>query len=389
MATDLNDFLVGSYLTLSQFAVNSVHYLHSNTTLFIQPGLHILSFSLIVLYVDTFSMISSNSTSQIMCDKQSVLYFRCTDLHILNIEFIGCENNEVYDAKRFLLEDVVFRGSEHGTALEITNTSAQFIGTTFVSNRGGKLLNQLLPQDFWLDYGSMIYRFAMVGSAIIAKYSNINIHESTFEGNEAEIGGALFVDNSIITIQSTNFSENHVICDLEEVYDRNITHDEMLFQLICSEYLSGVLFTFQSDITTEGSIFYDNSAYDDGGVIYSLDSNITFQMCTFFNNSAINEGGILYSYLSNTTITASSFQYSAAKFGFGGVMSSYSDRVLLENGTFQNSSTNQGGGTLAVILKYPAVALLLTMLPIVVEYIMDMAATSQLRTATLMKTQQK
>ena len=209
VATNLNDSPVGSHLTLSQFAANSVHYLHSNTTLFIQPGLHILSFSLNVSDVNTFSMISSNFTSQIICDYQSGFYFRCMNLHIMNIEFIGCENSEVHDTERFLLEDVEFHGLENGTALEITNTSAQFIGTTFISNSGGKL--QLLPEELLLFVSvvSEIFfeaddycRPVQVGSAVIANYCNISISESIFEGNEAEFGGVLFVENSIIMFQT-------------------------------------------------------------------------------------------------------------------------------------------------------------------------------------------
>ncbi len=142
MAPDLNDSLVNSGLALSQFAADLPDYWHSNATLslFIQPGLHILSHSLVVRDVDAFSMVSNNSTSQIMCDSQSAIsFFRCKNLHISNVEFIGCENSEIHDAESFLLEDVVFRDSEYGTALEITNTTAQFIRTTFVSNHGGSI----------------------------------------------------------------------------------------------------------------------------------------------------------------------------------------------------------------------------------------------------------
>lgn len=106
--SDLNDSLVDPQLTLSQFAANSMHYLNSNTTtvtLFIEPGLHILSSHLIVEDVDAFSMFSneSESTPQIVCD-ESTLYFRCKDLHISNIDFIGCETVKFMIPRDFYLK---------------------------------------------------------------------------------------------------------------------------------------------------------------------------------------------------------------------------------------------------------------------------------------------
>ncbi len=333
VAPDLNDSLVDSSgLTLSQFAADSLDYWHSNATLslFIQPGLHILSHSLVVIEVDTFSMVSNNSTSQIMCDSQSAIsFFRCKHLHISNVKFIGCENSEVHDTERFLLEDVVFRDSEYGTALEIINTTAQFIRTTFVSNHGGKLLWILVPTDSLFQY------FKMAGSALIAKDSNITISENTFVDNEAEIGGALYVENSIITIQGTDFSINHVVCRLEVDYFSNYTF------CFCNSYLGEVLFTYRSNITIERTTFYNNSACR-GGVIYSYDSNITITMCIFYNNSAEYTGGIFESYSSNIIISSSSFQYNSA-INIGGVMDSYNDAVLVENSTFQD---NYSGGVL-------------------------------------------
>jgi hypothetical protein len=239
VAPDLNDSPVGSSgLTLSQFAADLPDYWYSNATLslVIQPGLHILSHNLSLNDVDTFSMISNNFTSQIMCDGQSAIsFFRCKNLHISNVKFIGCENSEVHDAERFLLEDVVFRDSEYGTALEITNTTAQFIHTCFVSNHGGKPLQVPVPTDSWFQYA---FKMA-AGSAIIAKYSNITISESIFFFNEAEIGGALYMENSIITIQSTKFSANYNFDAVCGIYSRNFTSDVFYPRV----YLGGVLYT--------------------------------------------------------------------------------------------------------------------------------------------------
>lgn len=180
----------------------------------------------------------------------------------------------------------------------------------------------------------------MAGSAVVAKYSKIIISESAFEGNVAEIGGALFVENSIITIRRTIFSQNRVICGPE--FFTNGTYDFFYYIYHCSNYLGGVLFTYQSDITIEGTKFSGNGA-PNGGVVYSRDSNISIRMCSFFNNSANDDGGIFKSDSSNIIIIGSSFQYNEAN-GFGGVMYSQNDVVVLKNNNaFQNNIAQRGG----------------------------------------------
>ena len=409
------DSLMGSGFTLSKFVADVLpDYQHSNATLRldIQPGLYILSHSLDVSDVDTFSIVSNDSTSQIIiCDNQSAIHFvGCKDVHITNIEFIGCENSKVHDTERFLLEDVVFRDSEYGTGLEITNTTAQFIHTIFASNRGGTLQKVPAPEEFQYLYG-----FKMAGSAIIAKSSNINISECVFKGNEAQIGGALYVENSIITIQGTNFSANHVMCGLEvdHSWTSNYTSQFEMVYYFCSGYLGGALTTYQSDVTIEGTTFYNNSAFE-GGVIYFHESNITIKICDFFGNLAEGNGGVFKSTSSNIMITGSSFQNNSAS-GFGGVMHSYKDTVLLENNTFKDSYSSQRGGILFVInsdinisscsfiANYAnniggvldasessvSMTFCLTRLTIVVEYSTDREATSLSGIAPLMETQQE
>ena len=82
-------------LTLSQFAANSSHYLHFNTTLVFLPGTHYLSkVSLTLTNVDEFVMMSENSTAQIECISNSHIHFSQSQcIHITNLEFIGCGGN--------------------------------------------------------------------------------------------------------------------------------------------------------------------------------------------------------------------------------------------------------------------------------------------------------
>ena len=176
-------------LTLSQFAANSSHYLHSNTTLVFLPGTHHLSkVHLTVSNVEEFMMKSESFTAQITCINDSNMYFsQSHSIRITNLEFIGCGGNQVEDIEEFLVNSIKFEGQENsGTALELIETSSQIVNSTFVSNRKG-------------SYRIFHHGFQFVGGAIIATSgTNINVSHSKFKDNRADYGGAIFVENSII-----------------------------------------------------------------------------------------------------------------------------------------------------------------------------------------------
>ena len=50
---------------------------------------------------------------------------------------------------------------------------------------------------------------AFVGGALIAIQSSMTIMHSLFNNNEAGIGGAVFLNNSDVKIESSNFTDNH------------------------------------------------------------------------------------------------------------------------------------------------------------------------------------
>ena len=181
-------------LTLSKFAANSSHYLHSNTTLVFLPGTHYLSKDNLILsnvYVDNFIMKSENSKALIKCKSDSRMHFSCSQhIHITNLEFIGCGGNRVQDVEEFVVQDTMFKGEGGSrTALKLIGTAAQIVNSTFVSNTMGSYRECAV-----LHNGYCIKGF--VGGAIIATNSTtVTISQSNFEDNGAEFGGAIFADN--------------------------------------------------------------------------------------------------------------------------------------------------------------------------------------------------
>ena len=128
-------------LTLSQFAANSSYYLHSNTTLVFLPGTHYLSKIDLSLSssVDNFAMKSENSTAEIKCTSYSHFHFSESQfIYITNLELIGCGGNLVKDIESIVIQNTKFKGVESSrTALEMIETTAEIVNSTFASNRKG------------------------------------------------------------------------------------------------------------------------------------------------------------------------------------------------------------------------------------------------------------
>ena len=213
-------------ITLAQFATDIIHYVHPNSTLVLLPGTHYLNVNLSLSNVDNFSMTSENSTAQIVCTNYShILFDSCQRITVTNLKFIGCGGNMVENVQEFVVRDTKFKGDKNSeTALELVKTTAEIVDSTFISNRGKSLTQK-----------SHSYR--SVGGAIIASQSNANISQCRFISNEAEVGGAIFVEMySLIILHNCFFINNSVTSD------------------------GGVLFSDSSTISIEASEFDNNTA---------------------------------------------------------------------------------------------------------------------------------
>ena len=354
-------------LTLSQFAANSSHSLHSNTTLVFLPGTHHLSnVNLTLSNVDNFVMKSDNSTAQIKCTSDSAMHFyQSESIHITNLEFIGCGGNQVRHVKEFMVEDTKFKGQENSrTALELIETTVQIVNSTFLSNRKGLFRECAI---FNPEYGCGFHGF--IGGAIIATNSTVDISRSKFEDNRAGTGGAVFAEQgSIINMSDNVFAGNKasyggVLCsdsstitiEANEIHNNYASIGGVLYSysstiiIEASEFhnnsagYGGVLNFRSSTITIEASEFHNNSAAY-GGVLNFRSSTITIEASEFHNNSA-NDGGVLNSYSSTITIEASEFHNNIAA-SYGGVLASRSSTITIEESGFHNNNATNYGGVL-------------------------------------------
>ena len=74
-------------------------------------------------------MTSENLTAQIVCIDYSHIHFNSSQqVHITNLEFIGCGGNLVENVQEFVVRDTKFKGEEYSeTALELAKTTSVIV----------------------------------------------------------------------------------------------------------------------------------------------------------------------------------------------------------------------------------------------------------------------
>ena len=115
--------------------------------------------------------------------------------------------NQAKHVEEFPVNNTKFEGQENSeTALELVGTMAQIINSIFMPNRKGSYrLHPVIIFHPSYDLTMSYYAYAgFIGGAIIATsdYTKSNISHSRLEDNCANFGGAIFADNSIITMTS-------------------------------------------------------------------------------------------------------------------------------------------------------------------------------------------
>ena len=220
-------------VTLSQFANNSSDYLRTNTTLHFLPGEQHLNSMILVENVNTFYMSSCDSNVTIVCNHSSARFefHNVSVVRISGLTFIGCAGNKFISISQFILEDSQFIRHKDikGTALELNETFATFTQTEINHNYGSNVIslfcengNDRRARNDFLYNNYDIEVSAMAGGAIVSTHSNVTIMDSTFEGNSAQAGGAIFAElQSNITIINSTFVGNQATSLQSHQYRNN------------------------------------------------------------------------------------------------------------------------------------------------------------------------
>ena len=229
----------------------------TNLSLELLPSNHKLTSELIVANVNSFT-VSSNGSSYVFvtCSQLGrMIFVNIDEVSITGLRFSDCGQNEVKRVNKFLITKSLFHGGVNtGTALIINNSSTVLIDSRFLNNTQG--MNYIYNNTQLGGETEEVHVY--VGGAMYITHSEVTISNCLFNGNSAENGGSLFIDdNSTVNITDSTFSNN-----------------------------SGtVIYTINSTVHSEGSTYENNTAIN-GAVAYSVFSNISFHGCDFCGNKA-------------------------------------------------------------------------------------------------------
>ena len=350
-----------SCLTLSQFAQNTT--LEHQSFIFL-PGNHNLDTEIVVANISKviFMIPNSSLVATIYCHNKAYLKFHeIKHLLIVGLNFIGCTNSQIISINQCTIQDSVFLSQQsipRGSALDILLANAEIKNCSFMNNFG----SYRGPMKILTD--ANVYAF--IGGAVIANQSNVTIVESSFEGNSAEIGGAIFATlGTIVKIKNSTFRRNAVTC--LTVCLGGILYFESGFSLTGStmsrprtsatisesEISNNVGLTMaahNSSVTITLSFFSNNSdSFMTGGIVEALaGSDVMLISCEFsyhllrFGSSIIT----LYGNFSSMIIHGSFFHNIVAIHGAVLFSQNHGD-IFIDQCSFLNNH-NQGGGVLVV-----------------------------------------
>jgi predicted outer membrane repeat protein len=215
---------------------------------------------------------------------------------------------------------------------------------------------------------------AGVGGAIYAHNTNVAIHDTTFESNDAHDGyggGGIYAKTAIVEIHDSTFQSNTAQNDNSggggAIYacERNILEIHGTIFQMNSGFGGGAISTYnEGTVKIHGSTFESNTASscttsEGGGAIRydSDDDDLEIYDCTFKSNTATCYGGAIFLYRTGSgthVIRDSTFESNNAG-GSGGAI--FSDDVIVKiyGSTFESNTADTadsratrapGGGTI-------------------------------------------
>ena len=323
-------------LTLSQMIKNISISVDTNTTLVIMGGNHTLDESMTVSNAEHFSMFAANNTTTtIACS--AAAQFTFSHIHSVNIgglTFIGCGNNRVTFVHHLILENTKSLGREgNGTFLIIDHSTAELTKTS-ISNTHGKLEESNI--DRYLAYLQSVssinyqqYGSITIGGAAIVTYSNLTITSCKFDGNSANMGGAIFSDlESSINITNSEFKFNRAE-GCNELY-------------ICFGFGGALFIGGNSTVVIHNSTFYNNTSGVDGGMAGVFHANLFIFGSHVYNNVAVNNGGVVATFEgSHLHMDTTMFNNNAALSNGGVIATTKNTTTLINHCTFRHNSAGK------------------------------------------------
>ena len=341
-------------LTLSQLAEGINLQSHSESMqLFFLPGDHSLDVDLEISNISELSMMSKSS--EIICQPNTSFNFHeINHISIKGFTFLGC-GSKIVSSHRVEVVSSRFQGHNNsGTAIKLIDTNARIINCTFAYNTHGSLRGPLQILIFWKQrykFNSLSV-YAYVGGAMIVDRSNIAIVSSIFEGNSAELGGAIFATSrSNITVFDSRLTNNGALFSGGALHsESNVARKKTNVNIIGSELskneakFGGAICTYNCNLSAESARFYKNFAFLKGGAIEAYVQSIVYvHDCIFWSNEVFKYGAVIGLFSSSLIINMSLFRANSVRDYAGALYVEESSAVNISRSGFYNNVAKSGG----------------------------------------------
>jgi predicted outer membrane repeat protein len=235
-----------------------------------------------------------NSTNVIFSDSMG------SSSDIYNNIFGGVFNNlgTNYLTPTIYLDNCVFR-----------NNHAEYGGAIYLINSNAFIYNCVFEKNIAYNYGGAI---ACDGTSRLTIKNTL----FKFDSSTKDAGGALYLKNASINIESSNFTSCNstfggAICDLNS--DLSIKNAQ--FSSNTASYDGGAIFKMYGDLSLTESRFSFNSAQNGGAIFADNSSSFIVQSSRFSSNNANNYGGAIYSLLNkNSRLESNIYTRNKAKY---------------------------------------------------------------------------
>ena len=330
--------------TLSHYITESHQYFTSNTTLVFIPGNHALEKGLLIRDITSLTMIGNSSaliSSNIVCSTnkpESFTFYNIREVHIHSLAFISCGSSIV---GAIVSLNVIYLANISSC------TFYNNINRNYYGDIGGALAvvnSTLTLSETTFTNNSAI---STHGGGFYTEKSNVTVTGNTFVNNSANgWGGGVYAEGSMLTFVSNLFKDNIASYGGGvEVYNSivNFTEDTVINNV--AGIAGGGLDIFGTTGNFKRVIIRNNTAQSDGGgVSVYPDSSVDFSEGSFMFNTAHElHGGGIFSRESNVTVTGNTFVNNSAN-GWGGGVYAEDSMVTFVSNLFKYNNASYGGG---------------------------------------------
>lgn len=195
-----------------------------------------------------------------------------------------------------------------------------------------------------LVHASLFYENMAHSGGAIASFGHLQIENTTFRGNHAISGGAIYQRDGALTVNNCVFESNKAAeGGAISISDGAGSITECQFRGNQASGSGGGLAGDAATMTITNAIFEGNRAEDDGGAINAGRSRLTADKSSMLNNYAGEEGGALKSWRGTITISESVISGNMAE-GDGGGIQSQADDMTIHASIISDNTGNRGGG---------------------------------------------